>query len=58
MISKIFLFILIFSILFLIREGFMFYKALRNGKKNITDWRLLGVGVSLSYIITAIIAGL
>lgn len=36
----------------------MFYKALRNGKKNITDWRLLGVGVSLSYIITAIIAGL
>lgn len=55
--TKILLFILIFACLFLIREGFMFYKALNEGKKNITNWRLVGVGLSIAYIMTITITG-
>ena len=58
MITKILLFILIFSILNVIREVFKFVQAIRDEKPNMTNGRLLGLGLSLSYIITIIITGL
>ena len=57
MLLKILVFILIFAILNVLREGIMFAKALITGKKNITSWRLAGLGLSLAYIITIIITG-
>ena len=57
MITKIFLFLLIFSILFILNEGLQFYKALMTGEKNITKKRLIGIGLALSYIITIIFTG-
>lgn len=58
MILKLIVFILVFAILFLIKECFMFYKAFRTGEKNMTAPRLWGIGFALSFIITIIITGL
>jgi len=57
MLLKIFVFILIFAILFLIREGFLFYKAIQTGEKNMTVYRLFGIGAALAYIFTIIFTG-
>ncbi len=58
MITKILLFILVFSILNVIRECFKFYLAIKNEEPNMTDGRLVGLGLSISYIITIIFTGL
>ena len=58
MVTKILIFILIFAILFVIREGFKFFQAIRDEKPTMTTPRLWGLGLSLSYIITIIITGL
>lgn len=58
MVSKIVIFILIFSILFLIKEGFMFYKSLLTKRSNITSLRLWGIGLSISFILTIIFTGI
>jgi hypothetical protein len=57
-ITKIIVFLIVFSCLFLFKEGFMFYKALVNGKKNITTKRLWGIGVAISFILTIIFTGI
>ena len=57
-IYRLMLFILIFSIIFLIKEAFLFYKALRTKKKNMTNARLWGIGLTITYIITIIITGI
>jgi hypothetical protein len=58
MITKILLFILVFSILNVIREIFKFYLAIKNEEPNMTNGRLIGLGLSISYIITIIFTGL
>lgn len=58
MVTKILVFILIFSILNILKEGFMFYKALLNNHSNMTTKRLWGIGLSLAYIFTIIFTGI
>lgn len=58
MVTKIFLFVLIFCGCFLFRELIMFIKALVSGKKNITTARLFGIGLSIAYVLTIIFTGL
>ena len=58
MLTKILLFLLVLSILNVLREGFKFWQALRREESNMTDRRLLFLGLSISYIITIIITGL
>ena len=58
MLAKILLFLLVLSVLNVLREGFKFWQALRAEKPNMTDRRLLFLGLSLSYIMTIIITGL
>lgn len=58
MVTKILLFILIFAILNVIREGFKFWQALKNEEPNMTNWRLVGLAASIAYILTIIITGL
>lgn len=58
MVTKIFLFILVFAILNVLREGVKFLQAMREEKPNITNGRLVGLGLSIAYIVTIIITGL
>ncbi len=58
MITKIFLFILIFAILNVLRETVKFIQAVRDESPNMTTPRLWGLGLSIAYIITIIITGL
>ena len=58
MVTKIFFFILIFSILNVLRETVKFIQAMREEKPNMTNGRLIGLGLSIAYIITIIITGL
>ena len=58
MVTKVLIFILIFSILNLLKEGFMFYKSLMERRNNMTNSRLWGVGLSLAYILTIIFTGI
>ena len=58
MVTKIVIFILIFSILNVLREGFLFYKALRLNKLEMTRARLIGLGLSIAYIFTIIFTGI
>jgi len=58
MLEKISLFILVFAILFLLREMFLLYKGFRLGELNVSTWRLIGTGLSISYITTIIFTGL
>lgn len=58
MVTKIFLFILIFAILNVLRETVKFIQAMREEKPNMTNGRLVGLGLSIAYIITIIITGL
>lgn len=57
MILKLIVFILIFAVLFLAKECFMFYKAFMTGEKNMTTPRLWGIGVALSFVLTIILTG-
>ena len=57
MVTKIFLFLLIFAILYCLAEGFMFYRAWKREENNITVKRAMFIGIALSYIITIIITG-
>ncbi len=58
MVTKILLFILIFAVLNVIREGFKFWQALKKEEPNMTNWRLVGLAASIAYILTIIITGL
>ena len=58
MVTKIMTFILIFSILNLIKEGFSFYKSLKKGYSDMTTKRLWGIGLSFAYILTIIFTGI
>ena len=58
MVTKIFLFILVFAILNILREVLKFIQAMRDEKPNMTNWRLVGLGLSIAYIVTIIITGL
>lgn len=58
MVTKVLVFILIFAILNLIKESFQFYRSLRLGINDMTNWRLLGIGLSISYILTIIFTGI
>ena len=58
MVTKIVIFILIFSILNVLREGFLFYKALRLNKLEMARARLIGLGLSIAYIFTIIFTGI
>ena len=58
MVTKIIVFILIFAIINLLKEGFNFYRALRTGINDMTNKRLWGIGLSLAYILTIIFTGI
>jgi Na+-transporting NADH:ubiquinone oxidoreductase subunit NqrE len=58
MINKVVIFILIFSILNILKEGFMFYKSMVERRSNMTTKRLWGIGLSLAYILTIIFTGI
>ena len=58
MVTKILIFILIFAILNLFKESFQFYRSLRLGITDMTNWRLLGIGLSIAYILTIIFTGI
>ena len=58
MVTKIFVFVLIFAILNIIKEGFLFYRSLRIGESDMTSKRLWGIGLSLAYILTIIFTGI
>ena len=58
MVTKIFLFILVFAILNVLREVVKFIQAMREEKPNMTNGRLVGLGLSIAYIVTIIITGL
>ena len=56
--EKILYFILMFAILNTIRDGISFgFSWLNNKKFEMSKWRLLGLGLSLSYILTIIFTG-
>ena len=57
MVSKILVFLFIFSILNVIREGFKFYVGVKNEDYETTPLRRIGLGVSISYILTILITG-
>ena len=58
MVMKIFVFILVFAILNVIREIVKFLQAMKDEKPNMTNGRLIGLGLSIAYIMTIIITGL
>lgn len=58
MVTKIIVFVLIFSIINLLKEGFNFYRSLRRGQNDMTNKRLWGIGLSLAYILTIIFTGI
>ena len=58
MVTKILLFILVFSILNVVREIFKFWQAMQKLESNMTNGRLIGLGLSIAYIVTIIITGL
>lgn len=58
MVTKVLVFILIFSIINLLKESFSFYKALRLGVNDMTNKRLWGIGLSIAYILTIIFTGI
>lgn len=58
-IIKLMVFILVFSVLNILRETFFFFKAFKDGKKlEITKNRVLMLALSLSFIITVLFTGL
>lgn len=57
MFTKLFVFIFVFSILFLIKEIILFIRVLMSGEKNMTEKRLWGIGLSIAYIITMLFTG-
>lgn len=60
--AKLFLFILIFCILFVLKEIFFFVKALIDSKEaekySLNKIKLLELGLAISYIFTIIFTGL
>lgn len=58
MITKIFVFILIFAVLIVIRELWAFFKAVyQNIKLQLPTNRLITLGLSIAYILTIICTG-
>lgn len=58
MVTKIIVFLLMFSILFLLKEGYVFYHSFKIGKKDMTNARLFGIGAALSFVLTIIFTGI
>jgi len=58
MIKGVLIFILCFSILYLLREGLEFFRALKNGTYEISTTREACIGLAISYIITIICTGI
>lgn len=58
MVTKLIIFILIFAILNVIREGFEFYRSLKLKELKMTNARLWGIGLSVAYILTIIFTGI
>jgi len=59
MMIKLFVFLLIFAILFVCREGFFLFKCLHTTQPFITTKaRLISLGISIAYIITILITGI
>lgn len=57
-IRKIMIFVLMFAILFALREGIKFTLSFISGKQfEITKGRIWGLGISLAYILTIIFTG-
>lgn len=57
MVTKLTVFLFVLSILYCLGEGFMFYRAWKSEKNNLTPTRALLIGIALSYIITIIFTG-
>ena len=59
MLNKMAIFILVYCILYLLREGIAFFRALLGFSKDYKwdTFRRVSVGLSLSYILTIIITG-
>jgi len=58
MIKGVLIFILCFSILYLLREGLEFFRALKSGTYEISAIREASIGLAISYIITIICIGI
>ena len=58
MIKGVLIFVLCFSILYLLREALELFRALKKGNYEITYLREAAVGLAISYIITIICVGL
>lgn len=58
MLTKLFVFVLMFAILFLIKEAILFARAIVSGEKNMTEKRMWGIGVALAYVLTIIFTGI
>ena len=57
MITKILLFVFIFSILNTLYELYKFILAVRKGEPDMTKGRRIGLGLSIAYILTILITG-
>ena len=58
MLTKLFIFLLVFAILYCLAEGFLFYRAWKREENNLTWKRAVFIGIALSYIMTIILTGL
>ena len=59
MIAKILVFLFIFSLLNLIREGYILAKDIKmNINYSVSNLRIAGIGITLAYIITFLIMGI
>lgn len=56
-IEKFFVFTFILAILYLLREGWRFIRALNTGEYEIEKHTLLWIGLALAHIITTLITG-
>jgi hypothetical protein len=58
-VRKLMIFVLMFAILFVLREGVKFFLSFISDKRfEITKGRIWGLGISLAYILTIIFSGL
>ena len=56
-INKLFMFLFILAALFLGQEVFRFVRGLNTGEYNLSNKRLLWLGIALSFIVTILITG-
>lgn len=57
LLTKLFVFAFIFAILYLVREGFRFFRGLNTGEYEPKRLTPLWAGVSIAYILTMLITG-